>query len=54
MWHNEVNILCIVANSSDPVTKDLRSAWFLGPEKNHVTNLSVKLKGHKYFLYSFC
>ena len=41
----------IVANSSDPVTEDLRSAWFLGPGKNRVTNLSVKLKGHKYFIH---
>ena len=38
----------IVANSSDPITENLCLARFLGPGKNCVSNLSVKLKGHKY------
>ena len=38
----------IVANSSDPITENLCLARFLGPGKNCVTNLSAKLKGHKY------
>ena len=41
----------IVANSSDPITENLRLARFLGPGKNRVTNLSVKLKCHKYFIH---